>query len=393
MPHKAFLLASLSGRVLAKAAARAGRPAVGVDAFADRDTCGLALEWARAPLDHDWNLDADAMLSAADGICPDGHCLGLVYGSGFEARPDLLRALARARPLLGNTPDVLETVASPMAFCALLDRLSIPHPHTIAARPASTDGWLRKRAGACGGVHVQAAGEAGGSDAGHYFQRRVAGQEWSLLFLANGRDVCRIGFNRPLRPPAEAPGPWAYSGAVRQAHGPEGVTASVLEAAELLTQHLGLKGLNGLDFMVNGQDWSLLELNPRPTATLELWDTPPFPPLFDLHVQACNGRLPVHLPRPPESMAVAVVYAPRMLLAHAAFPWPTWCADLPRAGQAIASGSPICTVHAEGENHATAEYAVLSRRMEITHRLTLFQAPDRRDDPARAEDAQLITSP
>lgn len=392
MPHKAFLLASLSGRVLAKAAARAGRPAVGVDAFADRDTCGLALEWARAPLDHDWNVDAAAMQTAADGICPNEYCLGLVYGSGFEARPDLLRTLARTRPLLGNTPDVLETVASPTGFSALLHRLSIPHPETTLSRPAQPEDWLRKRAGACGGLHVQPAGETEGNDSGYYFQRQVMGQEWSLLFLANGREVCQIGFNRPLQPPPEAPSPWAYSGAVRQSHGPEGVAGSVLEAAELLTQHLGLKGLNGLDFMVTEQGWALLELNPRPTATVELWDTPPFPPLFDLHVQACNGRLPVHLPRPLESTAVAVVYAPQMLMMHAAFPWPTWCADLPRIGQAIATGHPICTVHAEGENHATAEYAVLSRQMEIIHRLTLFQPLDKHDDTARAESAQLITS-
>lgn len=386
MPPKAFLLASLSGRVLAKAAARAGRPAVGMDAFADRDTQGLAQGWARVPLGPGWRFDGASALEAAERLCPADGCLGLVYGSGFESQPDLLEALARQRPLLGNAPEVLKTLASPVEFAGLLDTLGIPHPETATCRPPEPEGWLRKRAGSCGGSHVDLAEATRDDDPDHYFQRRVQGQEWSLLFLANGTDVRPVGFNRPLLRPAEAPGPWTYAGAVAHAHGPEQVAGDVLAAARALTLKLGLKGLNGLDFMATHGGWTLLELNPRPTATLELWDAAPLPPLFDLHVQACHGRLPVRLPVPAVSRAAGVVFAPRALTIHAAFPWPAWCADIPGVGQTLAQGDPVCTVHASGADPAAAEAATLSRRHEILHRLAGYcPAPVSHPTPAPAE--------
>ncbi len=387
-----FLIVALSGRILARAAARAGRPAVGVDAFADRDTCELARAWAQAPLDSDWNMDADAMLAAAERLCPGRHCHGLVYGSGFEARPDLLRALAATRPLLGNRPEVLDVLANPIRFAAMLDELGIPHPVTVPTRPADPEGWLCKQAGACGGVHVRPLAEARDTDARSYFQRRVAGDEWSLLFLANGEEAMPIGFNRPLAPSPGARHPWRYAGAVRQPHGPERQTEAVLEAAAALTQRLGLKGLNGLDFMVGDQGWSLLELNPRPTATVELWDRAPLPPLFDLHVQACQGRLPTHLPEAADSAATALVYADRPLQVPADFAWPRWCADLPEAGQAMTPGDPVCSVHAEHGTAAAAERAVLARREEILHLLEQCQPRSRGDIAAVAAHPGLLTT-
>ncbi|MDP1646262.1 MAG: ATP-grasp domain-containing protein [Thiobacillus sp.] len=375
MPSKAFLVTSLSGRVLAKAAVRAKRPVMGVDAFADRDTCGVALKWMRIPLDHNSNVEPAEMLKAINSLCPQAYCLGLVYGSGFEARPDLLRSLAKGRPLLGNVPGVLETVADPARFANLLVKLNIPHPVTVMSRPEDTTGWLSKLAGACGGTHVSFASCLTEDNAGRYFQQQVDGEEWSFLFLANGREICPVGFNQPIVTPPQAPGHWSYSGATRLNSGPAGIAEAVLDAARALTGKLGLIGLNGLDFIVtNNNGWVLLELNPRPTATLELWDVPPLPPLFDLHIEACNGRLPAKLPQPTGSMAVAVAYAEKTLYTHDAFTWPSWCADLPWADSVIEAGDPVCTVRAEGMDAASAKRQVLARRREILDQLARFHS-------------------
>lgn len=372
MPPKAFLLTSLSGRVLAKAAARAQRSVVGVDAFADRDTCGMAMKWARAPLDRSGTFDATAMLDAADSVCPPAACLGLIYGSGLEAQPALLRGLSEGRIVLGNSPEVLETVADPERFSSLLAALGIPHPATRMSCPAEVAGWLSKQAGACGGTHVRLASTLPESDAGRYFQQQVAGEEWSFLFLANGRDICPVGFNQPLMTPPQASGRWSYAGATRMDAGPAGVDEAVMHAARALTARLGLIGLNGLDFIVTRSGWVLLELNPRPPATLELWDVPLLPCLFDLHVEACRGRLPARLPQPGGSIAVAVVYAETRSQIPADFAWPSWCADLPWADNVIEAGDPVCTVRAEGPDAAIARQQVLDRRQDILQRLDRF---------------------
>ena len=370
MSPKAFLITSLSGRVLARAAARARRPVVGIDAFADRDTCGMAMNWTRSPLDRHGIFDTAAMLDAADSLCPPAACLGLIYGSGFEARPALLRGLAKDRTLLGNGPEVLEAIADPLRFSDLLATLGIPHPATRLSRPAQVAGWLSKRAGACGGTHVRPAACAPSEEeAGRYFQQQIAGEEWSFLFLANGGGICPVGFNQPLATPSEAIGNWSYAGATRRDAGPPEFGDAVTEAARVLTAKLGLVGLNGIDFIVTRSGWVLLELNPRPPATLELWDVPLLPSLFDLHIEACQGRLPKRLPRPDGSMTVAVVYAKARTAIPADFAWPEWCADLPWADSVIEAGEPLCTVRAEGPDAASARYRALGRRQEILERL------------------------
>ena len=377
MPPEAFLLVSLSGRGLARAAARADRAAVGMDAFADRDTCDLARLWEKAPMDDAWEFAADALLAGADRLSPPGRCQGLIYGSGFEARPELLARLARGRPLLGNAPETLARAGDPASFFDLVRRLGLPHPETRAAPPADPANWLVKRAGASGGLHVRCA-TAGTAGNGDYFQRRLPGTPCSLLFLADGCDLVPVGCNRLLPAPPPAPTPWAYAGAVTLDGLPDGLEAEVLAAARALTAELGLVGLNGIDFLVDGGGWHLLELNARPTATLELWDADPLPALFDLHVATCRAgaaaRLPASLPRPAGARAVAVAYAPAPIRIPAGFPWPDWCADLPRRGAEIHPGEPVCSVRTWAEHAAGAETLALSRRRTILERLVHIHA-------------------
>ncbi len=368
MPPDTFLLVSLSGRGLAQAAARAEHAASGMDAFADRDTCDLARAWEKAPLDDAWEYEADALLASAERLCPASRCLGLVYGSGFEARPDLLDRLARGRTLYGNTPESLARANDPAYFFDLARRLGLPHPETRTTPPADPAGWLLKRAGASGGLHIRRAAQAGARP-DDYFQRQVPGTPCSLLFLADGRAILPVGFNRMLPVPPAAPTPWAYAGAVTLAGLPEPARSGVLDAARALTAELGLVGLNGLDFMLDGASWNLLELNPRPTATLELWDADPLPALFDLHVRACRGELPENLSMPAGARAVAVAYAPAPARIPPGFPWPEWCADLPRSGVIIPPGEPVCSVRALAKDAAGAETLALSRRRTILERL------------------------
>lgn len=335
----------------------------------------MAGDWKHAPMADACSFAAPALLAAAAGLCPPGHCRGLIYGSGFESHPALLAQLAAGRRLFGNTPEVLAQTGDPARFFPLLRQLGIPHPSVRFSRPAKPRNWLSKQAGGCGGSHILPA-TVSGDQAGRYFQRHINGQPGSLLFLANGRDICPVGFNLLLPPPPEAPSAWAYSGAARLTSGLPRQGDALLAAARRLTQTLGLRGLNGIDFMLDQNGWKLLELNPRPTATLELWDVAPMPSLLSLHVQACRGRLPDALPSLAWSMAMAVVYAGEQLAIPASFVWPDWCSDLPAAGSLIAAGEPICTVRAGGENSAVAARWAEELRRSILRRLHPIQPRD-----------------
>ena len=66
------------------------------------------------------------------------------------------------------------------------------------------------------------------------------------------------------------------------------------ETVELVAQAFRLKGLGSADFLVNGGEARLLEINPRPGATLDIFDSDT-QPLLGLHLDAVLER---RLPRP-----------------------------------------------------------------------------------------------
>ena len=67
-------------------------------------------------------------------------------------------------------------------------------------------------------------------------------------------------------------------------------------AAERIAEATPLVGLNSVDFLVDGNEFWILEINPRPGATLDIFE-PPEGSLFALHMAACEGELPQTTPR------------------------------------------------------------------------------------------------
>lgn len=348
MREPPFLIAAVTGRALAASAARAGHAAVVLDCFADQDTRAVATQCRAVRAARRLRFDARALLAAAAELAPPAESAGLVYGSGFEARPGLLTRLARGRCLLGNPPRVMALVKDPRRFFPLLDRLGIRHPQVRYTAPDNSAGWLLKRAGGAGGTHIRHADR--GPRAGEYLQAHEPGHAASALFLADGRRAFLIGFNRQWTSPARNGLPFLYGGGVGRVALPPGLESDVRSRLDALVAATGLVGLNGLDFLVREDEWSALEVNPRPTATMELYD-PDFPDgLFDAHVRAVQGELPEHpAPRGP-SRAHAIVLAPAACQVPAGFSFPPWCRDLPAAGLRFSAGDPVCTVLADADH-------------------------------------------
>jgi predicted ATP-grasp superfamily ATP-dependent carboligase len=364
-----LLIAAISGRALAAAARRAGYEPVVLDLFNDRDTRALASRSAAVAGSIEQGFEAEALCAAAR-LEPD---LPLVYGGGFEDRPALLRHLAAGRRLYGNAPETLARTKDPAVFFALLDRLAIPHPEVALSAPESRAdwpaGWLVKRIGGAGGAHVRPA-RCGVGDAGHYFQRRGEGRAVSVLFLANGRDALTLGFSLQWRAPGRGLG-FLFGGAAQPARFEPAIAEAMQGVLPGLVAETGLRGLNSADFLVRPDGFELLEINPRPGATLDIFDRPgdgqrgEGQHLLALHLAACEGQLPATWWPVPGASACAVLYAPRDLAVPQALRWPDWAADLPDGGSAIPAGAPICTVLAEGIEVDAARRLVEQRSRQI----------------------------
>ncbi len=361
LPERGFvLIAALSGRALAAAASRSGYRPLVADLFADLDTVALAAATERVPGSLAGGFRGPALLAALDRLAAGRALPGVVCGAGFEDRPALLAAIGRRHRLLGNPPETVRAVKRPDRLAALCARVRVPHPPTLS-RTGPTGDWLEKRAGGSGGVHVRPLDASASPRPGRYAQARVAGRPVSALVLGEGKRALVLGFSEQWCAPA--PGrPFRYGGAVRPASMPAAIAYALREAAARLVAGAGLVGLNALDFMVRADGIDLVEINPRPGATLDVF---PHPDLFSAHVAACDGALPDAPPAFDGAAAAAIVYAPRPLAVPPDFDWPDWTADREPPGHRIAAQAPLCTVLAAAPDAAAARALAGARTAAI----------------------------
>jgi predicted ATP-grasp superfamily ATP-dependent carboligase len=364
MPDQpAVLIAAASARALAQSARHGGYLPLVADFFADQDTAAVA---------HDHVLIESGL---ARGMDEDG-LLAAVYGTGFEDRPELLARIGERWRLLGNDPQIVARVKDPRAFATLCRDCAIPHPETLPSRPLDAAGWLAKRKGGAGGSHIASAiGQKPANDQ-FYFQRTTPGVPVSAFFLADGRHAMTLGFSTQWASPTTRR-PFRYGGAVQPAALPPALASALAGAVDRLMQAIPLVGLNSADFLVDRDEFRLLEINPRPGATLDVFE-PAEGSLFALHVAACQGELDCKLdcapPRFEGACAAAIVYAERDIAAVPAVQWPDWTADRPHSGTAIKAGEPLCSVKAAATTAAAARAgvderlaAVLAMVLDWTH--------------------------
>jgi predicted ATP-grasp superfamily ATP-dependent carboligase len=344
-----------------QAAAAAGYGVIALDAFADRDTAQSAdlvcqVRYADGSFDM-------AELEAALGEAVLHGAGSFVYGSGFEAQPALLGLVEQYLPLVGNSQRVVRNMKRAITFFALLDVLNIPRPQVSLQQmdpgQLAGGGWLVKRNGGSGGTHVRRAGPETLLPPNHYFEQALQGIPVSLLFAANGMKVREIGFNQQWLAPT-AMMPYRYGGAVSNAVVPHAVRRQLLIAAQKLTSAVGLRGINSLDAIMQGERVWVLELNPRLSATLDLYPTQDGQ-LFELHMRASAGG---SLDGPLDtglSKAHYIVYAPENISLPEDYAWPAWVADIPADGALITAGDPVCTVTAEAQGPEQAVQLMAER--------------------------------
>jgi predicted ATP-grasp superfamily ATP-dependent carboligase len=355
----AVLIAAASGRALAQSARRGGYLPLVADFFADQDTAALSHGVVRIEHGLARGMDEERLLAAFDTLSRLRQPIGVVCGTGFEDRPQLLARIGERWRLLGNDPQTVTRVKDPHAFAALCRDCDIPHPDTRPSPPSEPVGWLAKRTGGAGGSHIAGAGARNESNDGFYFQRATPGRPVSALFLADGRRAVTLGFSTQWASPT-AQRPFRYGGAVRPAALAPAMADALAAALHRLMQAIPLVGLNSADFLVDRDEFRLLEINPRPGATLDLFESAEGS-LFALHVAACEGKLASTLPRFDGACAAAIVYAEHDIAAASAMQWPDWTADRPHPGTAIKAGEPLCTVKAAAATAAAARARVDER--------------------------------
>src|SRR6185312_3568245 len=122
-----------------------------------------------------------------------------------------------------------------------------------------------------------------------------------------------------------------------------------MELARGVTREFGLRGVCGVDFIARDAVPYAIEVNPRPTASMELVERATGSSIWAAHAE---GK--------------AVLYARRTVVLGDTTRWlaDADVRDVPAPGERITRGSPICTIFARERTSARC-YAALVRRARI----------------------------
>jgi predicted ATP-grasp superfamily ATP-dependent carboligase len=180
------------------------------------------------------------------------------------------------------------------------------------------------------------------------------------MILADGRHAAVLGFSTQWASPTPAH-PYRFGGAATPADIAPAMADRLTESIQRLIAAVPLVGLNSADFLVHDDRYWLLESNPRPGATLDIFEADGGS-LLALHVAACGGARVAHVAPRDGARACAIVYAECDIVVPV-LDWPDWTADRPHGGTAIKAGEPLCTLFAAA---ATSDEArrLVARRSE-----------------------------
>ncbi|MCC7361542.1 MAG: ATP-grasp domain-containing protein [Anaerolineales bacterium] len=362
-----------SARLLAELALAAGQAVVALDYFGDVDLRAMC---PSRSLRHDFGgraYSAPALAAAAREI----PAAAVVYGASFENHPDLVAALAKGRRLLGNTPATLRQTRDPLRLAAALRDGGFAFPATYPIETPPEPGqrqWLYKPLHS-GGGHGVRRWRGGPTGAPGIIQERRPGMVGSAAFVADGRRAAVLGLTEQLvgRRAFGAAG-FRYAGNLTPPRLPARARAELARQAQAVVAHLtaafGLRGVNGLDFVWHaGRLWTL-EVNARPSASLELFDAAQPGWVFAAHRAGCRGRLAT--PPSPASnepaRGKAVLFAAEDVVVGDTAGWAArGRRDIPHPGEVIQKGHPICTVLATART-AEACLAALRRQAAAVRR-------------------------
>jgi uncharacterized protein len=408
-----IVVAALSARMIAEAAAADGFHVIALDLFGDQDTRRVCAQWLPIGEPSRMHIDADRLFAALESAAQSGDVSGWIAGSGFDGRADVLERGAQLLPLIGTPADAVRRVRDPQTFFAFLDSRDIAHPPIQMTAPIDGAGWLIKDANGSGGWHVRHASlEDDPIAAGQYFQRRMRGVPMSVTFIANGSDASILGFNEQMvkqiaastSSAASSDRPFVFRGVIGPMRLSRDIGDRITSAVREATAEFSLRGLCSMDFILDGTRIGVLEINPRPPSSLALYvasattqpDARRRHEIIAAHVEACvTGALRAELcddipafrgwrrvQAPDDAAATArvrgieIIFAPRALelgeRAASLLAERRDCHDLPAGGTHFDKDDPVCSVSAEGRDrdqvHARLQQArvAIDRILETT---------------------------
>ena len=423
-PHdQPLVILGASVRAMAESARRAGRAVYAADLFCDVDLQAISTEAVAVTNEsgdaaggYPWSLRTAAATFPPSAVW--------CYTGALENHPDLVDAIAGVRPLAGNPGDVLRQVRDPaqVVDAASAAGLVFPETHLSPCRVPIDGTFLIKPIAGAGGRGIQRwtpevasdyrRHHAGEPNPLHVWQRFEAGLSLSAAYClspgtaspgtASPGTARLLGLTRQLigEPWCRA-GRFAWCGAItlwpnRVSPDFGRLAARLHRLGDILADQFHAVGLVGVDLVADEAGrLTVLEVNPRPTASMELFERSGVCSMAASHLSACGFPASARLPQPTGPAEPATIWAKAVLFAEQATPisqplidalileanawtkadggWPA-LADIPRPGQILAARGPAVTIFATGRTEDEAIATLRGRVARIDALLSAARA-------------------
>lgn len=369
-----------STRGIAESAVKSGYKVSTIDFFGDYDQ-RLLVKNLSLMRDYGLPFSAGNALRAfkKSPLRPDA----IVYTSPFENHPREVKKFSEGRILLGNSPESLRKVRNWRYLRSFFQKEGISFPEIIFSEEPLPQGeeWLVKPEKGGGGYRIKPwKGER--LKRGFFLQKREGGIPCSAVFVGDGANCVLLGISEQLIGLSElGTNGFTWCGNISPIDGtPEEKESLILKIEEIsskITREFGLKGINGIDFLLSPslQTPLLLEVNPRYPASVEIMERAFDFPGFDFHVKACLGKLsdsPLkERLNSSQFFGKAIVYAKRdVVVPPEVVSWVLGNRrDVPFPGEIIKKGHPICTVFAKGQSREECFQALLLEAQRVEDEL------------------------
>jgi predicted ATP-grasp superfamily ATP-dependent carboligase len=368
---KPLLIFGASTRAAAFSALRAGMQPWCADLFADADL-GARCPVTRVPPDAYPRAFAHLVQTESPGPW--------MYTGALENWPWQVQQMSRERTLWGNGWPSLRRARAPSVVASILARarLACPAVRLASEQPPIVGRWLVKPFSSAGGQGIRFWDGKPMPPPPRppiYLQQYVAGLPYAALYLGNGRQSLLLGVTRQL-----VGAGWLhakffqYCGSIGPVPLEQELRRRLQNLGTVLAQGCRLRGLFGVDYVLqDGAPWPV-EINPRYTASVEVLEHATGLTALALHARVFESasRLlpPMPEPSPAQFVGKAILFAREALTFPPDGPWvdvlrypssihevPTF-ADIPDPGERIEAGRPILTFFARAESEVACQSAL-----------------------------------